>query len=117
MKEVKNLDDYEEFQEIVDDGQETIGSHWVIMQKEKHDRQKTEYKVRLVARGFQETVKPQSDSLTISKESFKLLMTIAANNEFELASVDIRAAFLQAKVFNREIFMKPPEDIQKPGFI
>ena len=64
------------------DDQETIGSYWVITQKEKHDGQQTEYKARLVAWGFQETVKPQSDSPTISKESFKLLMVIAANNDF-----------------------------------
>ena len=44
-------------------------------------------------------------------------MVIAANNNFELASVDIRAAFLQAKVFDREIFMKPPDDIREPGSI
>ena len=70
-----------------------------------------------MALDFQETVKPQSDNQTISKESFKLLMAIAANNDFMLASVDIRAAFLQDKVFHRDIFMKPPEDIRKPGFI
>ena len=88
-----------------------------MIQKEKHDGQNTEYKVRLVARGFQETVKSQSDSLTIFKESFKLFIVIAANKDFQLASVNIQAVFLQAKVFDREIFMKPPEDIRKPGFI
>ena len=30
MKEVRNLEDYEVFEEIVDDGQETISSRWVI---------------------------------------------------------------------------------------
>ena len=34
MKEVKNLEDYEVFEEIEDEGQETIGSQWVITQKE-----------------------------------------------------------------------------------
>ena len=52
MKEIKNLEDYEVFVEIVDEGQETIGSCWVITQKEKHNGQKTEYKVRLVTHGF-----------------------------------------------------------------
>ena len=37
MREAKNLKDYEVFEEIVDDGQETIGSQWVISQKENHD--------------------------------------------------------------------------------
>ena len=57
LKEVQNLEDYEVFQEIVDDGPESIGSHWVITQKEKHEGQKTEYKASFVARGFQETLK------------------------------------------------------------
>ena len=34
-----------------------------------------------------------------------------------MASVDIRVAFLQAKVFDREIFMKPHEDFRMPGTI
>ena len=44
-------------------------------------------------------------------------MAVAANNDFELASVDLRKALLQAKVFDREIYMKPPEDIQKLGTV
>ena len=45
--------------------------------------------------GYQEATKPKSDSLTVSKESFKMLMAVAANENFNLASVDIRAVFLQ----------------------
>ena len=48
-KEIKNLDDYEVFEEVDDIGQEKIGSRWVITKKEKADGQKTVYKGRLVA--------------------------------------------------------------------
>ena len=61
IKEIKNLEDYETFELVEDIGQETIGSRWVITKKEKHDGQKTEYKAWLVARGFQEANKLQSD--------------------------------------------------------
>ena len=44
-------------------------------------------------------------------------MAVAANNNFKLASVDIRAAFLQSKVLYRDVFVKPPEDIKKPRVI
>ena len=54
---VKNLLDYDTFEEIEDVGQETIGSRWVITVKEKHDGQKQQTKARLVARGFQESLK------------------------------------------------------------
>ena len=62
-------------------------------------------------------MKPQSDSPTTSKESFKLLMAVAANNGFKLASLDIRAAFLQSKPLDRDVFVKPPGDIKKAGII
>ena len=74
-------DAFEEFQDV---SQETIRSRRVITLKEKHDGQKQQTNVRLVAQGFQETLKPQSDSLKASKDSFKLLIAIAAKNNFKL---------------------------------
>ena len=74
MSEVRNLLDYVIFEEVEDKGQDTISSRWVIMSKEKHDSQKQQTKVRLVAQGFLEEIKPQSDSPTAYKESFKQLM-------------------------------------------
>ena len=87
--EIKNLQDYKTFEEIKDERQTTVGSRWVITEKEQYDGQKQKCKARLVARGFQESLKPQSDSPTASKESFKLLMAVSANVKFKLASVDI----------------------------
>ena len=65
--EIKNLTYYDTFEEVKDEGQETIGSQWVVMQKEKHDGQKQLCKAQLVAPGFQESLQPQSDSPTASK--------------------------------------------------
>ena len=48
----------------------TVSSRWVITEKEIHDGQKQKFKARLVARGFQESLKPQLDSPIASKESF-----------------------------------------------
>ena len=69
MAEVSNMLDYDVFEEVEDEGQETIGSRWVVTAKEQHDGQKQKTKARLVARGFQKMWKPQSDSPTVSKES------------------------------------------------
>ena len=44
-------------------------------------------------------------------------MAIAANFRFKLVSVDIYAAFLQSKVFDRNLFVEPPADIKKEGII
>ena len=71
----------------------------------------------MVAKGFQERDQPQSDSPTAAKESFKLLVALAANQNFKVVSMDIRAAFLQAKKLDREVFVRPPDDIKKEGKI
>ena len=113
MNEIRNLKDYETFEEVPDEGQDTVGSQWVITPKEKYDGQKQACKARLVAKGFQESLKPQSDSPTAAKESFKMLVAVAANSGFKLASVDIRVAFLQSRTLDRDVFMKPPPDIRK----
>ena len=68
MAEVKKLQDYETFIEIKDEGQAKVGSRWVITKKEQHDGQKTKVKARLVAQGFQETLKLQSDSPMAAKD-------------------------------------------------
>ena len=90
--EIKNLQDYETFIEVKDEGQARVGSRWVLTKKEKHDSQKIKVKAGLVTRGFQETLKPQSDSPMAPKELFKLLMALSANFHFKIASVNIRAA-------------------------
>ena len=77
--EIENLKKYGVFEEVEDTGQERITSRWVIMRKEKSDGQKTLYKGRLVARGFQEKSPPQADSPTMLRESLKLFFAVAAN--------------------------------------
>ena len=44
-------------------------------------------------------------------------MALAANQNFKVVSMDIRAAFLQAKKLDREVFVRPPDDIKKEGMI
>merc|ERR1712240_60284 len=38
--EIKNSRTYEMFEEVRDEGQETIGSRWIITEKQQHDGQK-----------------------------------------------------------------------------
>ena len=45
-REIQNLFNYEVFEEVEDDGQDRIGSRWVITKKEKADGQKTDFKAR-----------------------------------------------------------------------
>lgn len=108
---------YGVFEEVKDEGQKRIMSRWVLTKRGVADGQKTEYKGRLVARGFQEDEKPQSDSPTMLRESLKMFFALAVNEDFCLRSIDIRAAFLQANKLDREIYMTPPKDVKKEGMI
>ena len=115
--EIKNLQDYETFMEVKDEGQTKVGSRWVITDKEQNEGQTTKVKALLVARGFQEELKPHSDSPRAAKEPIKLLMALSANFHFKLASVHYPAAFLQSKVLDRDVLVEPLSDIKKQGVI
>ena len=52
---IKNLEKYGVFEEVKDEGQDTVGSRWVITKKEKADGQKKNVKGRLVVKGLQES--------------------------------------------------------------
>ena len=71
----------------------------------------------LVAKGFQEKELPQSDLPTMLRESMKMFFLVAANEDFELRKIDIRAAFLQANQLDKEVLWKPPKDIKREGII
>lgn len=117
LKELQNFKNYNAICEVEDKGQNRIGSRWVITEKEKQDGQKYIIKARLVVRGFQEIEKPKCDSPTALRESFRTFMSIAGNENFDLVSVDITAAFLQSEELDRIIFVEPPHDIKLPGKI
>ena len=51
--------------------------------KEKAYGQKKNYKGRLVAKGFQEKEAPQSDSPIMLRESMKIFLSVAANEDFK----------------------------------
>lgn len=84
----------------------------VILQKEKADGQKNDMTERLVARGFQKKESPPSDSLTMLRESLKLYFAVTINEDLIFRNVDIRAAFLQSRGLNWELFFEPPKVVK-----
>ena len=81
---------FEVFQEVEDIGQPQISSRWVVTEKQDHDRMKVKTIARLVVRGFQVAEDPRSDSPALSKESLKIMMTIASNEMFKIQSLDVK---------------------------
>ena len=79
---------------------EVIG---LSQKNKKQDGQKSNVKARLVEKGFQESFKPQADSPSALRKSLKVCLSIAANEDFDIAAIYIRAAFLQSKALNRDV--------------
>jgi len=108
IEEVQKLKDFETFSVVEDTGQERISTRWVITIKE--DGRK---KARLVARGFEELEKIQSDSPTISKSVMRVFLAICSSLLWTVSTTDIKSAFLQGQDLDRDIFIKPPNGFEE----
>ena len=81
--------------------------------KKKKDGKKQKVKGRLVCKGYEESLKPQSDSPTIGRSNLIVYTAVAANQKFHLWAIDIKGAYLQSNKLDRDIFIRPPPDIRK----
>ena len=71
-----------------------------------------------MARGYEESKKDiRSDSPTCMKDSVRMRLAIAAGKGWKIKSLGVKAAFLQGKAIERELFLKPPIDFRKKGKI
>jgi Reverse transcriptase (RNA-dependent DNA polymerase) len=69
-------------------------------------------KSRIVPDGRSDSEKDflRTDSPTMAVEIFRFLISIAAERGWTLASLVIKAAYLQAEGYNRLVFVKPPRE-------
>ena len=108
-KEMENWCSNSVYEEVPNEGQKLISTRWVVTEKVKEG--KTITKARLVARGFEEnTSSLRKDSPTCSRESVRILLAIAASNQWICNVVDVKAAYLQGNVIEREVYLKPPPE-------
>ena len=102
------------YQIIDNEGQPYISVRWVLSEK-LVDGDKVK-KARLVARGYEEDTEGVAcDSPTVSKDSLRLAYMIMASKQWEVNSLDIKAAFLQGEPINRDIYIKPPREAKMTG--
>ena len=68
---------------------------------------------RLVVRGFEELDNDEirKDSPTCCKENFRLNLLLAITKNWIINSLDIKSAILQGHPISRDIFVKPPKEI------
>ena len=116
-EEIKKWNKFGAFELVQDDGQDKIDCRWVVNKKEEHDGQKVDFKARLCVRGFKELEDPRSDSPTAAKETNKMVTAIAANEGWEIISIDVTSAFLQGADIPRDVFVEPPLEAKTEGMI
>ena len=114
-KELKAFKKFQVYEEVTDYGQEKLSSRWVMTDKSNGKR--TKVKARLVCRGFEEAIEVQADSPTGNKETLCLLLSIAATKGWKIKSGDVKNAYLQGELLNRDVFMEPPPEAKKNKII
>ena len=111
MDELNKLIAFDTYTLVKDEGQESITTTWVLTEKG------TEKRARITARGFQEDSTFPTDSPTVQKHSMRLLLTIAATEEWDICTTDISSAFLQGSEMDRQVFIKPPREANQKGML
>ena len=112
-EEMKRWKEYKTVQPVSKtEDMQVISSRWVVTQKEEG-----QFKARLVVRGFEEDVYPQSDSPTASRDSFKTFLALAAKENLQIKNMDVKSAFLQGTPLDREVYMEPPTEFKKTGLV
>ena len=90
-------------------GQSCVSVRWVTTTKFVNGKRKV--KSRFVARGFEEKDDDfLSDSPTCAKESLRIALSIIASKKWKCQSIDIKAAFLQGRPIEREVYITPPSE-------
>lgn len=108
-KEIASWQENGVYEEVENVGQEALSVRWVITEKFKSNQ--PVIKARLVARGFEEdTMELRKDSPTCSKEAVRLALTIAATNDWDCHTLDVKAAYLQGDRIERVVHLHPPPE-------
>ena len=106
--ELTNWKQREVYDEVKDCDQNVITTTWVVTEKPSTE---LGVKARLVVRGFQEQNQSiEVESPTVFKNTLKVVLAIAANQQWELSTIDIKAAFLQGNKIERNVYVIPPKE-------
>lgn len=91
-----------------------IGSH--VVYKRKFDGTA---KARIVPWGHRDKDKDylRGDAPSIGFEIFRLLLSLCVAYGWDIGQMDVKAAFLQARGFNRLIYVRPPREAKLKGIL
>ena len=104
--ELDKLAQFGTYEEVVNSGQKTLSTTWVITTKDRNT------KARIVVRGFEEKdLEIPRDSPTVGKGAMRLFISVAALQKWTVKTTDIKSAFLQGKELDRDIYIKPLQKV------
>lgn len=102
QEELNKLKEYDVYEIVDKKDHNCISTRWIMTYKGE------KIKGRLVARGFEEEALFQKDSPTVSKSGINFIMMITCLKGWIIKTTDIRSAFLQGKMLERDVYIKPP---------
>ena len=116
--ELEKFDEFAVYDEVRDEGQQKLGTHWVLTEK-IDNAGGSQVKARLTIRGDQEEGADdiRSDSPTVNKGNIKICLAIAAKQKWVIKTSDVTSAFLQSVPIDRDVFVQPPRERRVPGVI
>ena len=94
-------------------GSNLMHCHYVFTVKRKADGSIEKFKARLVADGNTQKHGVDFDrifSTVVKTTTIRLVLAIAAARDYNLTSIDIRQAYLQARL-TEDLYMRPPPDV------
>jgi hypothetical protein len=94
-----------------------IGCKWVFKTKKDSTGKIERYKAKLVAKGFSQKEGidyKETFSLVSSKDSFRIVMALVANFDFELHQMDVKTAFLNGDL-TEDVYMLQLDGFQVSG--
>ena len=98
-------------------GRKPIGCRWTFTIKPAANGNPPRYKARLVAKGYSQ--RPGLDytetyASVVTHDTIRLLMSIVAARNMEMAQLDVKTAFLYGNL-TEDIYMDQPEGFTSPG--
>ena len=70
-----------------------------------------------MARGYEDMQNYPKDSPTVGKSSMRIVLAMAVNKGWKIKTTDVGSAFLQGKELGREVYLSPPKEMKREGFI
>ena len=104
-KELENWRRFDVYTSVPEENQPYLSTRWVVVTRKADNS----VKARLVARRFEEEDDFAVDSPAVSKDCIRIIFGMAGIFNWELAVLDVKAAFLQGDNISGTFFLSPLE--------